>query len=30
MINKIKVVWEKAQTVEGLDSTKYRKDTCGA
>lgn len=28
--DKIKAVWEKAQTVEGFDSTKYRKDTCGA
>jgi hypothetical protein len=28
--DKIKAVWEKAQTIEGYDNTKYRKDTCGA
>jgi hypothetical protein len=28
--DKIKAVWEKAQVVEGYDSTKYRKDVCGA
>ena len=28
--DKIKTVWEKGQTVDGYDNTKYRKDACGA
>ena len=27
---KIQKVWEKGQTVENFDSTKYRKDCCDA